>query len=316
MIANLRSQFPIKFFVFQQEVGERTGRAHWQAYFELFVSQRPSYVRRHFLADEDGTPWKAYLLPARENRETNVKYCTKEATRQRCPEDPHRFDPVIEESTLIAERGAKKKSDMADIGRALLAGVSPSEILPQYPGKFIHMRAMKEIHQDVIMKLGAPNRTAIHVTVLWGPTGGGKSSRVMQRAVDQGLPLDVIYTLRIHSDGNIWMPGYEPKQTVLLIDEFNGGCLIDKLLSLLDSLPYLTEVKGGHGPYAHWTQVVITSNRPPALWYGEHGATNYARKAAPVHIEALKSRLTVVEEVQRDVDYRELRRPVVPLIRL
>ena len=94
----------------------------------------------------------------------------------------------------------------------------------------------------------------INVTVLWGPTGSGKTRQVME--MDDVYKIDPPYK---------WWDGYEG-ESILLIDDYKTGAL-DRgyLLNLLDGYRLRLETKGSH-TWALWNKVYITTNYNPDKW--------------------------------------------------
>ena len=94
----------------------------------------------------------------------------------------------------------------------------------------------------------------VNVIILWGPTGVGKTRRVME--MDDVYKLDFPYT---------WWDGYSG-ESILLIDDYKGGAISrGALLNICDGYKLRLETKGSH-TWAMWHTVYITSNYDPALW--------------------------------------------------
>ncbi|AJD07507.1 replication-associated protein [Odonata-associated circular virus-4] len=98
------------------------------------------------------------------------------------------------------------------------------------------------------------------VTVLWGPTGTGKTRAVVKRASNRG---DSLY---IKERGK-WWDGYAG-QAICLLDEFYGWLPFGCLLRLLDRYPNRVEYKGGSTQFTS-DEIWITSNKEPKDWYKE-----------------------------------------------
>lgn len=99
------------------------------------------------------------------------------------------------------------------------------------------------------------------VTLLWGPTGLGKTRYVMDTfGEDEELFVTPL--------GNPWYDGYDG-QKIVLFDDFAGKAsktTLCDLLRLLDRYPQRVPTKGG---FTWWmpTQVFLTSNILPKEWY-------------------------------------------------
>lgn len=112
----------------------------------------------------------------------------------------------------------------------------------------------------------------VQVYVHWGDTGTGKTKDVWQ-----SFGYGNVYS----KIGGKFFDGYVPKRhEVLLLDEVSD-IQFEQFLKMLDGNPFIVEIKGG-ALQARWKTVVITSNKPPHLWYS--GLANR-------HIEALYRRL-------------------------
>lgn len=94
------------------------------------------------------------------------------------------------------------------------------------------------------------------VTVLWGPSGSGKSKYAFDNA---GI------NYYIKSPLTKWWDGYRSQDTVI-VDEFRGVVAISHLLKWLDIYPCAVEKKGSQ-VYLHTKRWFITSNLEPKEWY-------------------------------------------------
>lgn len=94
------------------------------------------------------------------------------------------------------------------------------------------------------------------VTVLYGPTGTGKSRRAWLEAGVDAYPKD--------PRTKFW-DGYRGQENVV-IDEFRGGIDISHILRWLDRYPVVVEVKGS-SVVLKAVRIWITSNLHPSEWY-------------------------------------------------
>ncbi len=96
----------------------------------------------------------------------------------------------------------------------------------------------------------------VHVIVMWGSTGTGKT-RAAEAMADFSI-----------KGSNIkWWDTYEFSMKTVLIDEFNNNWPVDKTLGLMDGAPMLLEHKGGH-VWAGWTTMIFTTNLTPQVFHG------------------------------------------------
>lgn len=101
----------------------------------------------------------------------------------------------------------------------------------------------------------SPEWRDISVTVLWGEPGTFKSRRARVGAS--------YYSLEAPFK---WFDGYVDQKR-LIIDDFTINDISPTFLKrLLDGYKLQIETKGGH-TWAHWTEVVITTNEHPSEWF-------------------------------------------------
>ena len=94
------------------------------------------------------------------------------------------------------------------------------------------------------------------VTVIFGPTGTGKTSWISQNVKPQCC------YWKVRGD---WWDGYS-NEPVVVIDEFYGWLKWDDLLRLTDRYDYRVAVKGGFVIF-NSKMIFITSNQKPEEWY-------------------------------------------------
>lgn len=103
------------------------------------------------------------------------------------------------------------------------------------------------------------------VTVLWGPTGTGKSKWAFDNAGDN-------YYLK--APLTKWWDSYRGEDTVI-IDEFRGVVDIAHMLLWLDRYPCAAEKKGSQ-TFLRTKKWIITSNLDPKDWYPSIDDDTYA----------------------------------------
>ncbi len=110
--------------------------------------------------------------------------------------------------------------------------------------------------------------------VYWGPPGSGKSAH----ALELGGESQYWLTPPKHAGGDVWWDGYDGHHTVI-IDEFYGWLPRSTLQRLVDRYPFMVETKGGAVPFVA-KRIIITSNKPPRMWYTKIGLGAMVRRLA------------------------------------
>lgn len=137
---------------------------------------------------------------------------------------------------------------------------------------------IKALERFKVMTLKPKHRDVI-VEVLWGESGSGKSRYAWDNYGED------LYS----KPRGEWWDGYTGQLTILL-DDYYGYLPYCELLRVLDRYPYQVPVKGGF-VQAQWTRVIITSNKPPRMWYSSR-----------TEITALKRRINEERFVGTDYD--------------
>lgn len=106
------------------------------------------------------------------------------------------------------------------------------------------------------------------VTVIYGPTGTGKS-----RSLYETFP-QAYWVSRPAGKGTLWFNGYTNQETVIF-DEFYGWVKFDLLLRLCDRYPIKVEIKGSVVEFRP-LRIFFTSNKHPTQWYKNIPEIEYA----------------------------------------
>lgn len=231
----------IRYGVMQLEEAPLTGSPHYQGYLELTRPTRLAALKKwlprgHFEVRR-GLPSDARA------------YCMKLDSRL---EEPIEFGEWHD-----AKQG--RRSDILSIKRAIddnttLADVAQKE---EFFGTFL--RYHTGLQKYKLLKMTQRN-WPVHVTVIFGEPGSGKSMTAM--ATDEHA-----YWVQPPRDKNagIWWDNYYEQNTVI-IDEFYGWMPWDQLLRLCDRYPLMVQTKGGQTQML-CRSIVITTNKFPKAWY-------------------------------------------------
>lgn len=257
----------VKGFVFQLEEGAN-GTEHFQGYVELKRSERMTKVKE--LIGEN-----PHMEAAEGNKESNLKYCTKEEGRK---EGPWIW------GTCTEKKGQGKRTDLDDFARAVFeAGEVTEEIEEMFPGHAMQFarqakaisadralreakKAQKEYWMQVVKDEEEGKKTQgqlqIHNRLFFGPTAVGKTTMVMKMTMGKGHDL---YT---KAGWNKWFEGYK-KEKHMLVDEFGTGFCDGKIenFNAMNNIGVnVQEVKGSH-VLLHVTHAYFTTNRHPLhIW--------------------------------------------------
>lgn len=239
----------VSFIKGQLERGDTTSYLHWQVYCIFTRQVRLSAVKKVFGDTVHAEPTYS---------EEAENYCWKEDTRV----EGTQF--TIGDKPIRRNNSADWDSilDFAKLGQ--FDGI-PSDILIRNYGN------LRKISVENAKPIGIERQC----TVLWGPTGTGKSRTAWEEAGVDAYPKDPCT--------KFW-DGYRGQNHVV-IDEFRGVIGISHLLRWLDRYPVLVEVKGSSTVFKA-TKVWITSNLHPDRWYPD---------VDMVTMDALKRRLSILE---------------------
>lgn len=233
-----------------------SGTPHLQGYVETDQRLRSNQVRSKY----GDLLQRAALFAAKGSPRSNFVYCSKDGDVRWSLGD---FGRDIQ------------RSDLQEIRELIDSGVSELEIAEQHFSKWCIYRRSFNAYRS--LKPGVVYRP-VHVTVLWGDTGVGKTRRVHESEPDLFI-----------WGGDRWFDSYTG-QSAALFDDFDGKQLEYRcLLRVLDVYRLSVPVKGG---FVKWfpDRIWITSNHHPESWYD--GTHDYA---------PLQRRLHVIEEL-RSID--------------
>jgi len=254
---------PIRYLVFQSELCPETNREHIQGYVEFTKVMRMATVKTLF---KDQT---MHLEKRRGTRDEARAYCQKLDTR--IPNTT-----PTEYGTWKTDQG--HRTDLTELVVDVKSGLGDLELLDKYPSQtFRYLRHIQNVRFTCQSEKGKRHlRTDLHVTVITGAPGTGKTSWAFHNAAYG----DVFILHPPTTKGStLWFDGYAGEKT-LIIDDYAEECIpYATILNLLDIYPVRLQVKGST-VMAQWTQVIITSNIQPISWYpfGSHNQDALERR--------------------------------------
>lgn len=262
------------YLVYQYERCPSTGRIHVQGYVRFHSRKRMNTVKNVFGRQD------MHLSTARDSEEINRNYCTKEESRVLAGNEHGDYQP---------EAGKQgKRSDLARYCDRIRAGEAVRAIARDEDMAATFVRYNQGLTAfATAMQPDVPVARDVRVTVLWGPTGVGKTHRVMTQ-----FPTAYRVTPCLHP----W-DGYERQETVVF-DEFDySKWTIQQMNGFLDKWPCELPARYRNRSAA-WTRAIICSNSPPESWWPEE-------RSQPL-IDAFRRRLTFVVQVENQEQVIEL----------
>lgn len=221
-----------RYHICGREIGSE-GTPHLQGYIEFSKVLRLSAVKKLIPRGH----WEQRRGSADEAR----RYCMKEGD-------------YVETGEFKGKQGAR--SDLHAVMDMVKENKSKLEIFEEQPA--VVARYPRFVNDYVAARERADTKEfrKVEVHVLWGQAGTGKTR----------IAHDLCPNIFTVSPGETFpFDGYDG-ETEILIDDFYGQLKHHDMLRILDGHQFKVNVKGGHR-YAKWTQVFITSNKPPSEWY-------------------------------------------------
>lgn len=240
--------------VYSEEAGSTTGYRHYQAYGYWAGKILGSRVRAVF--------GDAHAEPAGKPAIACAAYCSKDKTHLSGPYWLGDYESVP--GMKPTQEQTERKNLYDDINAKIEDGWHYLDFVrdPEY-------RAWALRHKQQILDL-----TEAYEEEAYGNTDRGL---LLPDGVHRALSVDYIWgATEVHKTGEVLdlygrRDVFKTKlsksfpfdnyrgQPVLLLDDFRSDIRFNDLITILDSYPYDTDIKGSHA-WACWTKVVITSN--------------------------------------------------------
>lgn len=217
------------YVIYGKETGKQ-GTYHLQGYAELSNQSRFQKIKQLLP--------RAHIERRRGTQSQAIKYCKKD-----------------NDWTEFGEpRKQGNRSDLHTIHEMIQHGCRDIEICEEYPASYFrYYRSFAHVRQ-LYSRQNNATFVPVEVAVFWGEAGSGKT----KRAHDENPGL---YTVTDPT----WWNGYDGQECILF-DDFYGDINYSYFLRLLDGYKFQLPIKGGY-TWKNWSKVVITSNKPPELWF-------------------------------------------------
>lgn len=234
---NLNHQ--IAYLVYQLEEGE-AGTPHLQGYVRFTVRKRLATVKTTLGSD------RLHIEPAFGTEEENRAYCTKEP----------RLAEYVEFGEFDPTAGIQgKRNDLDSVTQMVTNNDTIQAIAAAHPKTWIRYH---QGIQSLIQTTRPPPPVARNVKtiILWGPTGTGKTHRIMMNFPD-------VFSV---------VPGRDPfgqykGQKQVLFDEFDDSkWTIQQMNQFTDKWRLSLDCRYNNR-FAEWEHVFICSNTRPSSWW-------------------------------------------------
>jgi len=242
----------VQYVVWQLEQGE-SGTPHYQGYAQFTKRMSLKQLKEELPAVSH---WEA----RRGTHEKAKAYCMKEDSRIAGPWE-HGQETHQGVSQALYELKNRVKEGKSDLD---LVELDPATWFRYY-------NAIKRLRTLMQPQRG---NEPVYTTIIWGPTGTGKSRRAEFEAGPGAYRLMVPQgqTFQVNWDG------YAGEEDVI-IEEFEGQISIKNMLALCDRYPLRKNYKGG-SVMTNVRRVWITSNDNPITWWPNKGFEPFARRVS------------------------------------
>ncbi|AXH75502.1 MAG: putative viral replication protein [Circoviridae sp.] len=221
-----------------RETCPTTGKTHNQGYVQFFKQQR-------FKGAMTALNTKCYLAVARGNLQDNIEYTSKEG-------DAKAIGHFVKQGQHL-----KGIVENHEAGNTLLDIVENDEATYiKYHGGIDKVYGMLDNEKYSKLIRNVSNY------IIWGDTGVGKTTSIINK-----YGIENCFLLTNVDGDNKYFTNYNG-ESILIIDDFYSWLHLSVLLKILDNQPYQTRGLYRSG-WARWTEVYITSNEDPDLWYKE-----------------------------------------------
>lgn len=232
MFDYLKSLVNVRYFVFVREKGDGSptkpfGTEHHQGYIEFSKPKKFSTMKGCFSADKIGV--NAHISPRKYSRQSCVDYVKKEGVHA---DKAHTQIGQVYEYGTQPQQGKRNDLaiDLVEMVEMKKQGFSDTEIFEAFP----HSHARFHNYVDKIsmaykMNTYKKKRRKLEVVYIYGKTGAGKTTYVMDKYGDENV-------FRLTDYGPTGDPIFDNYngQDVIVFEEFRSGIRIEKMLIYLD----------------------------------------------------------------------------------
>lgn len=195
----------------------------------------------------------AHIETAHGSASENRDYIRKEGKYLNSDKKETNIPETFEEyGEIPKDKNEKNKSISEDVLEMLKNGSTPMEVVYKYPSYGTRLVQLNYLNQSILTEKYKTENRNVEVTYIWGDTGTGKTS----------------YVLNKYGNANVYkVTNYEhpfdnySTEKVLLLDEFRSQIPISDMLQYLDRYPCMLPARYAN-KCACYEEVIIISNVP------------------------------------------------------
>lgn len=263
----------IKAYIFQIEEGEE-GHPHIQLFVQWKKESKPDRLERLIglesgqfhrevqrFGTADGALYRVErycIYPKKYSWILDMyNYCSKEDGRLAGPWEGGQFEQG---------RGRGRRSDLLRFTGRVANGEGLRSVALDYPDVFVKFHGgLQKFHG--LVNSPTTQFKAKEVICLIGPTGCGKTSRVVQE-----FGQSLWFAPANFGTKALWFDGYDGEETALF-DDFTGDCDYGTMLRICDGYDIRAPIKGGFTCFVP-RRIIFTSNAPVSAWWPGRGEIN------------------------------------------
>lgn len=241
----IKSLTNLVYFCMCDEIGE-SGTYHTHVYVYYKNAKRFSTIKTLFP--------EAHIESAKGSSKENRDYIRKEGKHKDSEKNNTNLSDTFEEEGELPDDGNQgQRTDMINLISLFDLGMTPLEIVKEYPHFQNRYPSIERLyHACITDKHRKIYRRNIHVIYLFGPTGSGKTSGVLNEFEIENTAIVNCLNKNLFDD-------YKG-QDVLLLDEFFSSFPITSMNQLLDIYPYNLPCRY-NDKVAMYNTVIICSNK-------------------------------------------------------
>lgn len=248
IMIHLASLQPI-YFCMCDETGEE-GTYHTHVFIQFKNPMAFNTLKKYFPS--------AHIDKARGTPQENREYVRKEGKYLNSEKKTTNHIETFTEEGEMQEEKQGKRTDIEDIYAMIKDGASELEILDKHPNYLRNINSYGKV-KSLLMKEQANSWRNLEVTYIYGETGSGKTSHVVNKYGYDGCYRVTDY---IHP-----FDDYDG-QDVIIFDEFRSSLPLSAMLNYLDGYPVDLPCRYNNKK-ALYTKVYIISNIPLNRQYKE-----------------------------------------------